>query len=379
MHYRITGARALLSAGVILAFTTPALAAGIGGISIGGIGGAVGGVAGTVGGAVNSAGGGAAPGSGDGPSGQSASSGRSPFAGAKASKNWSAIPSMDPTLPGLAVPAALPDVSVDPAGTTLNSSSMKTGRLGSDISKAVSNTVPSSSELNEDVSVVGTVVQQEVAAEQKSLSGPPPQIPPKSSGGPPDVNDTVNSTNKSLAGDKLVANIAEGLATSYANNQINNSVNPIASDLGLSTSNSPVSAPVDFTAKGGKMNTGRMGKDANKAISNEAGQTSDLNEDVAIASIIASQTAASEQKSLSDMLSGPPPQIPPKSSGGPPDVSATEKSVSQTVAADTLVAGIVEGLVTQSVNNNLNQNANPLLKDAGLTPTKNPVPTPPLN
>jgi len=142
MRDRESMLRTLLVAGAIFAFTAPASAAGMGGVSVGGIGigvpaagGGLAGVSGAIGGAVggvtgapgtSALGGGHLPvGAGDGPSGLSASSGHNPFGSAKPSSAWSSLPALDPNLPGVTVPAApalpsgapsLPSVASLPSG-----------------------------------------------------------------------------------------------------------------------------------------------------------------------------------------------------------------------------------------------------------------------
>ena len=112
--------RMLVTASVMCALTGPASAAGMGGMSMGGM--AVGMSAGSgLSGAARSAIGAAAaantygasaPGNGDhlpigasdGPSGLSASSGHNPFGTSMASSAWASLPAMDPDLPGIVAP-----------------------------------------------------------------------------------------------------------------------------------------------------------------------------------------------------------------------------------------------------------------------------------
>jgi hypothetical protein len=111
--------RVLVTASVMCAFTAPASAAGMGGMSMGGMAVGMTAVAG-LGGVASAAGvagaantyNASAPGSGDhipigasdGPSGLSASSGHNPFGNSKASSAWASLPAMDPDLPGVVAP-----------------------------------------------------------------------------------------------------------------------------------------------------------------------------------------------------------------------------------------------------------------------------------
>jgi|SRR5581483_3099567 len=121
MHNRQFMSRIALTVAVVFGASPPALAAGLGGISVGGISVAVpvGGVSSVMGavGAVPAVGGVASNlggaslghlpiGAADGPSGLSAASGRNPFGNATASKAWASIPAFDPDMAGLPIPAA---------------------------------------------------------------------------------------------------------------------------------------------------------------------------------------------------------------------------------------------------------------------------------
>jgi hypothetical protein len=110
----------LVTVSVMCALTAPAHAAGMGGMSMGGM--AVGmsassGLSGSASSAIGAAGvanrssasvrgnGDHLPiGASDGPSGQSASSGHNPFGNSKASSAWASLPAMDPNLPGIVAP-----------------------------------------------------------------------------------------------------------------------------------------------------------------------------------------------------------------------------------------------------------------------------------
>jgi hypothetical protein len=112
--------RMLVTASVMCALKGPASAAGMGGMSMGGM--AVGmsagsGLAGAAGSAIGAAGaantyGASVPGNGhhlpigasDGPSGLSASSGHNPFGTSTASSAWASLPTVDPDLPGIVAP-----------------------------------------------------------------------------------------------------------------------------------------------------------------------------------------------------------------------------------------------------------------------------------
>jgi hypothetical protein len=124
MRNRQFMSRIALTVAVVFGASSPTLAAGLGGISVGGISvpapvggvssvmGAVGAVP-AVGGVASNPGGaslGHLPiGATDGPSGLSAASGRNPFGNASASKAWASIPAFDPDMAGLPIPAA-PDL-----------------------------------------------------------------------------------------------------------------------------------------------------------------------------------------------------------------------------------------------------------------------------
>jgi hypothetical protein len=112
--------RMLVTASVMCAFTAPASAAGMGGMSMGGMAvgmTASGGLSGVAGSGIGAAGaanrhGASVPGNGDhlpigasdGPSGLSASSGHNPFGNSEASSAWASLPAMDPDLPGVVAP-----------------------------------------------------------------------------------------------------------------------------------------------------------------------------------------------------------------------------------------------------------------------------------
>ena len=113
--------RVSLVASVIWAYTGTALAAGMGGVSMGGMTGGMsagGGLSGVASAAAAAAGaantlGASTPGSGghlpiganDGPSGLSASSGHNPFGNSLASSAWASLPALDPDLPGVVAPS----------------------------------------------------------------------------------------------------------------------------------------------------------------------------------------------------------------------------------------------------------------------------------
>jgi hypothetical protein len=112
--------RILVTASVMCALTGPASAAGMGGMSMGGM--AVGmspgsGLAGAAGSEIGASRatntyGASVPenghhlpiGASDGPSGLSASSGHNPFGTSAASSAWASLPAMDPDLPGIVAP-----------------------------------------------------------------------------------------------------------------------------------------------------------------------------------------------------------------------------------------------------------------------------------
>src|SRR5262245_20874360 len=110
----------LVTASVMCTLTAPASAAGMGGMSMGGMAAGMSVSSGLNGGAssaIRAAGvantsGASVPGNGDhlpigandGPSGLSASSGRNPFGNSKASSAWASLPALDPDLPGVVAP-----------------------------------------------------------------------------------------------------------------------------------------------------------------------------------------------------------------------------------------------------------------------------------
>jgi hypothetical protein len=112
--------RMLVTAGVMCALTGPASAAGMSGMSMGGMAvgmGAGSGLAGAAGSAIGAAGaantyGASVRGNGhhlpigasDGPSGLSASSGHNPFGTSTASSAWASLPAIDRDLPGIVAP-----------------------------------------------------------------------------------------------------------------------------------------------------------------------------------------------------------------------------------------------------------------------------------
>ena len=150
--------RMLVTASVMCAFTAPASAAGMGGMSMGGMAvgmTASGGLSGVAGSGIGAAGaanrhGASVPGNGDhlpigasdGPSGLSASSGHNPFGNSEASSAWASLPAMDPDLPGTVAPGppslaksgpSAPEVSVHvpvTAESSNNSSDATSGYQG---------------------------------------------------------------------------------------------------------------------------------------------------------------------------------------------------------------------------------------------------------
>jgi hypothetical protein len=146
----------LVTASVMCALTAPTSAAGMGGMSMGGM--AVGMSAGSgltvaTSSAIGAAGaanayGASVPGNGhhppigasDGPSGLSASSGRNPFGTSRASSAWASLPAMDPNLPGIVAPGlpslaksgpSAPDANVPVTGEgQINSSEVTSGSQG---------------------------------------------------------------------------------------------------------------------------------------------------------------------------------------------------------------------------------------------------------
>jgi hypothetical protein len=145
----------LVAASVMCALTAPASAAGMGGMSMGGMAGGMSISSGLIGGAsaaIRAAGaantsGASVPGNGDhlpigasdGPSGLSASSGHNPFGNSKASSAWASLPALDPDLPGIVAPGvpslaksgpSSPEVNVQAPHTAegpINSSEVTSG------------------------------------------------------------------------------------------------------------------------------------------------------------------------------------------------------------------------------------------------------------